>query len=370
MKNNSERLLSIDVLRGFDMFFIVGGATFITALCCTFGFENCILVEQMKHVKWAGLAHHDTIFPLFLFLSGVSWPFSYASQKSKGFSYLRIHLRAIKRGAVLFALGLLFGGILNFKPEFRLMSVLGFIGISWTIAAILFMHIKHLSWRIVTAGFILIGYWSLLSFFAAPDAPANVDSYSLQGNIVSYLDRLVYPRFLLEKNSYDPESLFSVPSGVAIAFIGMLMGSVLKNDSIAKGRKAALIALSALVIAALGCIFHLVLGDVVVKKLWTSSFVLYTSAYSTAMLALFYWVIDVKGLRFGTTPFMTIGMNSIAIYLFMMLGVQRLLAKFFFTGLSNWIGEPYVWAVSSAGTLIVGWAFAHFLYRKKIFFKV
>ena len=370
MKEKNERLLSIDVLRGFDMFFIVGGASLISALCIAFGFGDGWLAGQMKHVEWAGLTHHDTIFPLFLFLSGVSWPFSLSAQEAKGRTPWQIRLKVLKRGTILFLFGLSFGGILKFKPDFRLMSVLGFIGICWAAAALMFMQIRRASMRVLTVVLLLVGFWALLSFCSAPDAPLGAGSYSLEGNIVSYLDRLVYPNHLLCRNSYEPESLFSVSNGVALAFIGMCMGALLKNGMYTGGRKAALLALWALALLVLGAVFHLALGDLVVKKLWTTSFVLYTSAYSTAMLALFYWLIDVKGFRSWTVPFMETGMNSITIYLFMMLGIMAMLARFLFSGLSEWLGAPWSKVVLDGGRLFLGWLFVHFLCRHKIFLKV
>lgn len=79
------RIASLDALRGFDMLFIAGLAYLIRAICCLFpGGESCWLEEQMHHVAWDGLTHHDTIFPLFIFIAGVSFPFSYAKQVSVG----------------------------------------------------------------------------------------------------------------------------------------------------------------------------------------------------------------------------------------------------------------------------------------------
>ena len=370
MTQKSERLLSIDALRGFDMFFIIGGAALISALCAAFGCAEGWLAEQMKHVKWAGLAHHDTIFPLFLFLAGVSWPFSLASQEAKGVAPGKIRLRVLKRTAILFLLGLSFGGILKLRLDFRLMSVLGFIGMGWGIAALAFMQLRRSWMRIALIGLLLSGYWVLLSFNTAPGAPAGVDPYSQEWNMISYLDRLVYPNHILVKNGYEPESLFSVTNAAALALIGMCLGSLLKTECFSKAKKSAMLVMWTLLLLGLGAFFHLALGDQIVKKLWTTSFILYAAAYSSAMLALFYWVIDVKGFRFLAYPFMVVGVNSITIYLFMMLGVQRLLAVFLFSGVSKWLGDPWGAVAMNFGTLLTGWFFVYFLYRRKIFLKV
>jgi predicted acyltransferase len=370
MSEKTERLMSIDALRGFDMFFIIGGAALISSLSAVFGCADGWIANQMRHVIWAGLAHHDTIFPLFLFLAGVSWPFSLASQEAKGISPRRIRLRVIKRTAVLFIFGLSFGGILQFKPDFRLMSVLGFIGIGWGIAALAFMRLRRVWMRIAAIGLLLGGYWALLAFCTPPGAVPGADAYSREWNIISYLDRFVYPNHILIKNGYEPESLFSVTQGAALALIGMCLGSLLKSENFSKAAKSAMLAAWTLVLLGLGAFFHLVLGDQVVKNLWTTSFILYASAYSSVMLALFYWVIDVKGFKRWAFPFMVIGVNSITIYLFMMLGTQRLLASFLFAGCSRWIGGSWGQVAMNCGSLLTGWIFVYFLYRRKIFLKV
>ena len=95
-KDSKIRLMSIDALRGFDMLFIIGGAGLVTMICQAFGCNKDFeLIKQMSHVPWEGLRHHDTIFPLFLFLAGVSWPFSLSSQISRGRSPLQIHLKIL-----------------------------------------------------------------------------------------------------------------------------------------------------------------------------------------------------------------------------------------------------------------------------------
>ena len=370
MSGDGERLYSIDALRGFDMFFIIGGASLISALCAAFGWQDGWLAGQMKHVEWAGLAHHDTIFPLFLFLAGVSWPFSLASQISKGRSTWQIRLRVLKRTAILFFIGLSFGGILKFKPDFRLMSVLGFIALSWGFAALLFMQTKNWVVRVLLPSVLLVGYWVFLSSCSAANAPVGADTYSLEWNIVTYLDRMFYPNHLLPGKGYEPESLFSVTNGVALAFIGMCMGALLKLENFTKAKKAALLAFSAIALLIVGALFHLALGDQVVKKLWTTSFVLYASAYSAAMLALFYWIVDVLGFRAWTYPLRTVGMNSITVYLLMMLGIQGMLSRFLFAGLSESVGALWSKVVIAAGYLFVAWLFVRFLHKHKIFLRV
>lgn len=365
-----NRLMSLDALRGFDMFFITGGSGLISALCGAFGNSHCWLAKQMGHVAWAGLAHHDTIFPLFLFLAGVSWPFSYASQVEKGRSALQIHLKVVLRMLILATLGMMIGGLLRFNPPFRIPSVLGQIGLSWGIAAMIFMHVKKPLVRGLVIGGILVAYWLVLAFVGAPDAPAGADFYSKQWNIVSWLDRTLMPNYIYVKNVYDPESLFCVPAGAALAMLGMTAGSILRLDAWKPGRRAAVLLGLSLATLAAAFFFIYVLRMPIVKALWTSSFVLSAAAYSFAMLALFYWIVDVRGWRRWTFYFRVIGMNSITVYMMMAIGIVGAFRAFFFGGLVAQFSGPWKAVASNAAFQLAAWLLLYILYRKKAFLKV
>ena len=161
----SERLMSLDALRGFDMLFIMGFAGLVTALCklCPGEFSDW-MTAQMGHADWNGFFHHDTIFPLFLFIAGISFPFSLAKQREKGMSERSIYLKVIRRGLTLVALGFVYSGL--FKLDFatlRLPSVLGRIGLAWMFAALLFGLFRSLS--NVYTGFDFLAQLNLPSTF-------------------------------------------------------------------------------------------------------------------------------------------------------------------------------------------------------------
>lgn len=117
MKNESEspRLMSLDAIRGFDMLFIMAFSQAVVAFCAWIGLTDSWFAQQMTHVSWHGLRHHDTIFPLFLFLAGVSWPFSLASQRAKGRSTGRIVLKAVRRMCLLVLLGVMTSKFFTFS---------------------------------------------------------------------------------------------------------------------------------------------------------------------------------------------------------------------------------------------------------------
>lgn len=174
-----QRLLSLDTLRGFDMFFIMGFAALVVSLCRLWpgGFSDW-LIAQMGHAEWDGFFHHDTIFPLFLFIAGISFPFSLAKQRSKGTSERAILAKIVRRGLTLVLLGLVYNGL--FRLDFatlRLPSVLGRIGLAWMFAALLYMRFG-LRTRIVLAAGILAAYSLVLHFVARPTPPEPARSPS------------------------------------------------------------------------------------------------------------------------------------------------------------------------------------------------
>ena len=155
------------------------------------------------------------VFPTFLFIAGISFPFSYAKQVERGVSSLSIHLRILRRAVTLIALGVVINGFFKFDfAHLRYASVLGKIGMAWAIAAILYIHFG-LRTRIVICVALVIGYGVLLRTVVAPDFP-DASSLSLEGNFLGWLDRHFMPGYLYEKNLFDPSGIhcnfFSVPS--------------------------------------------------------------------------------------------------------------------------------------------------------------
>ena len=139
----NKRLLSIDTFRGLDMLFIMGLSGLILSICALFpDGENGWLATQMHHAAWNGLRIMDMIFPVFLFIAGLSFPFSYAKQVSQGKSSWEIHRKVFFRCLILIALGCVYNGFFNLEFPQRYASVLGRIGLAWMFAALLFIHCK------------------------------------------------------------------------------------------------------------------------------------------------------------------------------------------------------------------------------------
>ncbi|MBR4171729.1 MAG: DUF5009 domain-containing protein [Kiritimatiellae bacterium] len=366
--NTEKRLYSLDVLRGADMFFIMGGALLIRRLCIWVGASDCWLAKQMVHVNWIGFAQHDTIFPLFLFIAGVAWPFSYAAQREKGRSNGMIALRVLKRAALLVFLGLVYSGFFNFDfAHLRFPSVLARIGLGWAGAALLYIAVRKAWIRGVIAVLFSVGYWAILRFLIAPDAPVGADSFSLAGNYAGWIDRVVFGKNHLYTIS-DPEGLISTISGVVTAMLGVFAGEIVRLERFALWKRAVALAVSAVILCGLG--FAWEPWCPCIKKLWTPTFALFAGAYSFAALALFYWLCDVQGWRKWGFFFQVIGLNSITIYMLQRIVNMESVSKFFFGGLANLLPDAAGKVVLSIGYILVCWLILLFLHRKCTYLKV
>ncbi len=191
--STSQRLYSLDALRGFDMFWIMGAEAVVHSLATATKlpiFEAA--AQQLTHPDWHGFTLYDTIFPLFLFLAGVATPYSVGRDLENGKPRRELLLRVIRRGLILVLLGIIYNNGLVLKPlaEIRFPSVLGRIGLAYMFANIIYLYTKQMG-QIIWFVALLIGYWLLLSFMSAPGFPPG--DMSMEGNFASYLDRLIIP---------------------------------------------------------------------------------------------------------------------------------------------------------------------------------
>lgn len=369
MKN--ERLLSLDALRGFDMFFIMGLAGLVTSLCGLFpcGLSE-ELAQQMRHAEWDGLFHHDTIFPLFLFLAGVSFPFSLAKSMEGGITRPQLYVKIIRRGLTLVLLGLIYNGLFNFDfDSLRCASVLGRIGLAWMFAALIFINFG-VKFRTLFSVVVLVGYALLSKYVGAPDSP-DADPLSMQGSLVGYIDRLFMPgRLIYDGGRFDPEGLLSTLPAIVTALLGMFTGELIRlpKDRLS-GQKKTLVMLGGAAVLALVAVATK--GFVPINKmLWSSTFVCAVGAYSLAMMALFYYIIDVRGWQRWAFVFRVVGMNSITIYMAQRIISFSGISKFFVSGVASLCPEGWAAIVYSVGYIAVCWLFLYFLYRHKVFLKI
>jgi predicted acyltransferase len=363
----SPRLLSIDALRGFDMFWIIGGDALFIALAKWGNWPFSLQMEQqLEHVPWDGFRFYDLIFPLFLFIVGVVLPFSLASHRQKGESTLQIYWRILRRTLLLFALGLVYNSVLQFNwPELRIAGVLQRIAICYGIAALIVMHAE---WRgqLLSAVVILLSYWALLAYVPAPGGVAG--DYSKDGNLAGYVDRHYLPgKIYDEYYKYgDNEGLLSTIPAVATALLGALAGQWLRSARSAFRKVIGLVA-AGFICLALGYGWWYVFP--VIKNLWTSSFVLYAGGWSLLLLALFYGIIDGLGIHRWAFFFIVIGSNAIVIYVAPHLLDFDYTARALFGGIVKQTGSFELVAFALA-VLAVKWLLLLVLYRKKLFLRV
>ena len=396
-----QRLVSLDALRGFDMFWILGADALVTALSEVNGSPVAkFFAGQLDHRAWEGFTFYDLIFPLFVFISGASLVYSLSKQieqHGRGAAAKRVLIR----GALLFIIGIFYsGGFTNPWPDMRLLGVLPRIALAYTGAGLLFCFLKP---RALVAAFvaILVGYWALLSFVPIRDLPldraalaaklgtpkpteaqvrAAFDATTTRVtgrfepglNLTNHLDFQYLPGRKYD-TYYDPEGYLSTLPAIATCLIGVFAGLLLRRTDFADAKKLRALLLAGAVAVALGWVWHLQFP--VIKKIWTSSYVLVAGGYSLWFLAAFFYMVDIRGWRRWCVPFLWIGMNPITLYLANNIIKFRLLAQRFVGGdIKTWL-DTTIGAGAGQGLLaLVGltlmFILARFLYQRQIFLRV
>ena len=360
-----DRVESVDVLRGFTIVAMI--------LVNTPGSWGSVYAPLL-HAEWHGYTPTDLIFPFFLCIVGISIAFVYSGKTASWAIYSKIGIRSLK----LIGLGLFLNLFLPYFPfvkdlsMVRIPGVLQRIGVVFFITAILSMHCNWKKLFGITI-IILFGYWMLLGFIPLPDGAAPTFDRA-PNNWANYLDMLVFNNHTW-KPDYDPEGALSTLPAMATAMIGVLIGKVMVYQHSMK-------------ILLLFCLGGAMIGFGYVwnnwfpfnKAIWSSSFVLVTAGWASSILAVLYYVIDVKKKRIGTI-FKYVGANAIVIYV-----VSSFITETFYllsigsTSIHGWLYATFftsVIAIPKLASLMYAvmavlfyvWM-AYILYRKKIFIKV
>ncbi len=361
-----KRLVSLDALRGFDMFWILGMEEVAGAI--GHASDHPIpqfFATQLSHVEWQGFRFLDLVFPLFVFVSGVSLVFSLSKSLESSGRAATIR-KLVLRFLVLYTLGLIFyGGIAKGLDDVRFVGVLQRIAIAGLFAGLIFCFTGTRG-RIISCASLLLGYWALMCFVPVPGGVAGDFAEGPQHNWANWIDLHYLPGRKWDK-THDPEGMLSMIPAIATCLLGVLAGGYLRNAKADPTRKAATLILAGIVVAAAGWAWGMHFP--VIKKLWTSSYVLVAGGYSLVLLGAFYWVIDVRGWRAWATPFVWIGMNAITLYMLRDLLKSEDLSKALVGGpvaasLGVW-GEALLACVFTAINLTLAW----FLFSRKIFLK-
>lgn len=364
----STRLLSLDALRGFDMLWIIGGGDLITSLAHARPTPFSLAVAaQFEHVPWAGLHLYDVIWPLFMFMVGVSLCLSLTRRRQRGESHASVYAHAIRRALVLFVLGMIAQGNLlqfNLATLHPFYSVLGGIAAGYLIATIVTLNTRPAGRAIVIAVFLIL-YWILLVSIPVPGVGRDV--LTRTGNAAAYVDRIVMGRFWYAPVNQANTWFLSYLGFASSVLLGVLAGDVLQSARLSMKKKCLSLYLLGLALIPLGLLWSLWLP--VIKLLWTSSFVLITGGISCVLLATFYLIIDVLHYRRWAFPLTVIGMNALAIYMATNLFDFRILGNIFVGHLLPRVGR---WdaVLSEAAALTIIWLILYWMYRTRSFVKI
>ena len=367
-----KRLVSLDAYRGANMFFIMGGSSLFAALAVLWpdcGFWQWV-GSQMHHVQWHGIAHHDMIFPTFLFIAGCAFPFSLARQREKGRTTCQIVRKIIIRALLLVLIGIIYNNDVSFDfANLRYSSVLGHIGLAWMFAA-LFAMAFGVRTRAAILVFLLVGYWMAMRSFHATDIDPNAGCWSMEGSLAGFVDRHVLPGHLY-RDMHDPEGLFSTIPAIGTAMLGVFAGEWLRKGGVNAGghKKAFGLVLAGALLILTGWIWNFDMP--INKNLWTSSFVCFVGGFSMAGLGIFYWIIDVIGFKWWSLPFIVIGMNSITIYLAQkFFSFSQAASILFKDAIERWSPEVYRDVFNAGAYALTCWLFLFILYKHKAFIKI
>lgn len=267
------------------------------------------LAEQLEHVAWAGFHFYDLIFPLFVFMVGAAVPLSLdkmVAAEGRGAALRRV----LRRTLLLYVLGLFYyGGFATPLAEVRLLGVLQRLALCYGAASLLHLYLRPRG-LVVAAVALLAGYWALLTFVPVPGFGAG--DFAEGHNLANWIDAHYLPLHQWD-GDHDPEGLLSTLPAIASCLLGALASLWLKRSDRSPAAKGWWLAGAGAVLIALGHAWGLQFP--VIKKIWTSSFVLVAGGWSAALLGAFYLVLDVAQVRVWAWPFVWVGANPLAIYL-------------------------------------------------------
>lgn len=420
--HSNQRLISLDALRGFDMFWIIGADSLVYALhrLSPNKFTGFLMYE-LSHSLWTGLHFYDLIFPLFVFMAGVSLVFSLTKtiqRSGRGQAVKRI----VSRSVLLFLLGIFYyGGLSHAWPDIRLMGVLNRIALAYFFTGLLFCFFPPR----VLAGVciaLLLGYWALMAYIpirniqlttsglvhaaqergdrpavAALEAPGNASTiknspawaaaeklfyathsyvtgqYRRGLNVCNQFDFQYLPGWKWY-TYWDPEGFLSTIPAIATCLLGVFAGLLLSDTGSSDKRKLVILFAGGLLLVVLGWSWGLEFP--VIKKIWTSSYVLVAGGYSALLLGTFYLIVDVWKFQKWCQPFIWVGMNPLTIYLAdNILGEFTTPAKRFVGGNVKTFLDTHIAAglgellICLTG-LLLAFTLARFLYTRKIFIRL
>ncbi len=371
----TERLGSLDVLRGFDLFCLVFFQPVFTALARVMDVPwlNAI-TTQFEHVQWEGFAFWDIIMPLFMFMAGASMPFAFAKYLNNG-GKVSLYKRILKRVVLLWIFGMMCqGNLLALDPNkiYFYSNTLQAIAMGYLISAILLLNFKLRGQLIITSG-LLVTYWLLLTFVRADGFGGG--NFTPDQNLAEYIDRIVLGRFRdravateagLDFGNYRYTWILSSLNFGVTVMTGVFAGHIMKSG-LPKLKKVQWLVIGGVAMMVAGQIWGLHMP--VIKKIWTSSMTLYSSGICFLLMALFYYLIDYRNYGKYLNWLKIYGMNSILAYmLFSILKLDGVSRSLLF-GMEQYLGAYYPVLIRLANVSII-FFILWVMYRQKMFLKV
>jgi len=363
---SKERVVSVDALRGFDMFWIMGGDIGFQSLDNIF--HNRItgfIKTQFDHVEWFGFHFEDLIMPLFLFLVGLSMVYSFRKRLSADPSYKSIWRHTIRRILILWILGMAVQGNLLTYDVNRIQfytNTLQSIASGYLIATIFILYLPVFYQVVATAGLMLV-YWAIAALVPVSGTTAN--AYTPDGNVLMYVEKAVMGRFIgWGAYTWIISSINFGASVMVGVFAGYMMQSL--RSKMKKIQSFILVGILLILLGEFWDIWH-----PIIKHIWTGSFVLFAGGICFLVLAVFYIIIDVWGARTGFRWMIIIGSNAIFAYVAWHLFADNFMdmAAVFLNGLKPWIGNWFETLRIFGGTLVL-YLVLWYMYRHKVFIKI
>ncbi|RKY49934.1 MAG: DUF5009 domain-containing protein [Candidatus Neomarinimicrobiota bacterium] len=375
MVEKSKRLVSLDAFRGITIAAMI--------LVNNPGTWNAVY-KPLQHAHWNGWTPTDLIFPFFLFIVGVAIVFAFSKRLTLGQTKKDLYLKIVRRTLILFGLGLFLNGFPFFNlSTIRIPGVLQRIAITYFFASIIYLNFDIKVIYYITFG-ILAVYWIIMKTIPVPGYGAGV--LEPVGNLCWYIDSHIFRGHTwagAPAPGFDPEGLLSTLPAISSVLFGILTGNYIKRKINEYEKVSSLFVWG----------FFAVIGGYIVsiwfpinKNLWTSSYVLLTTGMALIFLATCYWLIDIKGYKKWSVPFLIYGSNAITVYTLSGI-IARMLIFLFKVKLSD--GEVITLKAYLFRTLFASWlpphqaslayaivydlillGFMTILYKKKIFIKV
>jgi predicted acyltransferase len=364
------RMASLDVFRGLT----IAGMILVNN---PGSWEH--IYSPLEHAAWHGLTPTDLVFPFFLFIVGVSITLALGKRAERGGPRRDLYVKIVRRTLLIFALGLFLTGLpFDDLSTWRIPGVLQRIAVCYLCASLIFLNT---SWRTQTiiAAALLVFYCLLMTMTPVPGFGAG--NLTMEGNLAAYVDRAVLGRHTW-KPLYDPEGILSTVPAVVTTLCGVLTGHLLRS------RRTPLEKLVWMFASGDACMF---VGWAwgywfpVNKALWTSSYVLVTAGLALQLLALCYWLVDVRGRSRWAKPFLVFGANALAVYFLSEFfshviswltfarpdGTRVDARTLLFERLSHsWLSPLNASLVLALCTVLLWLGVMAILYRRKIFIKV